>query len=225
MAEAFFKRRARRRFRAEFPNSTFVGPYEQIGVYDGIREEQWLWAHRDLIRGTVLDMSTPRFLHDWIHHLPTVNQVFISNLCSREVEKLGHKSKVDIIGDFSATELLVSERSFDTVLCLSILEHCADPCSLVQNIGRLLRPGGIAFFLCPFAYIDGHMGDQGPDYWRFGRDAYLLMARTAALEVVETGQFGDLGRYFLFEFGRGAGVTSWHRGVPVTNWMICRRAV
>ena len=223
MVEGYFKRRGLRHIHQEFPKSTFVGPYEKSGVYGGIREEQWLWAHRSLIHGVVLDMSTPRYLHEWIYELPSVEKVLISDLCAEEVEKLGHKSKVDIIGDFGAAELPVSEESFDTILCLSILEHCEAPITMLRNMAFLLRPGGIAFFLCPFAYIDGHMGNSGPDYWRFCRDGYLLMARKAGLEVLETGQFGDLGKYFIFELGASAAATSWHRGVPIANWMICRR--
>lgn len=209
--------------RSEFPESTFVGSYEKIGVYAGMRQEQWLWAHRELIRGTVLDMSTPRFLNEWIYQLPTVEKVMISDLDSTEVEKLGYRSPVDIRGDFAASEPPVALESMDTVLCLSILEHCDDPFMMVTNLGRILRPGGIVFFSCPFAYIDGHMGGKGPDYWRFCRDGFLLMARKAGLEVLETGRFGDLGRYFVLEIGKSIAANSRHRGVPRGNWMICRR--
>lgn len=208
------------RRRAEFPGSTFVGAYEREGLLCGIWAEQWLWAHRDLIRGVVLDMSTPRHYHEFVYQLPAVEEVLISDLCDEEVEKFGHRSKVDIVGDFCAVELPVPEESFDTVLCVSILEHCEDPTAMVRNVGRLLRSGGVAFFMAPFAYIDGHLG---PDYWRFGRDAYLLMARKADLEVLETGQFCDMGEYFIFEIGESAAATEQHRGVPVVTWAICRK--
>jgi SAM-dependent methyltransferase len=214
------KEQARLRRRAEFPGSTFVGPYESEGILTGVWEEQWLWAHRDLIQGDVLDMSTPRHYHEFVYRLPAVEGVLISDLCGEEIEKFGHRSKVDIVGDFCAAELPAPEESFDTVLCLSILEHCEDPTAMVENIGRLLRPGGTAFFMAPFAYIDGHLG---PDYWRFARDGYLLMARKANLEVLETGQFCDVGEYFVSEIGESAAATAHHRGVPVVNWMICRR--
>lgn len=208
------------RRRGEFPDSTFVGPYEKEGLYSGIWAEQWLWEYRDLIRGVVLDMSTPRHYHEFIYQLPAVEKVLISDFCSEEVEKFGHTSKVDIIGDLAVEELPVPEESFDTVLCVAVLEHCEDPVAMVRNIGRLLRSGGVAFIMTPFAYIDGHME---PDYWRFGRDAHLLLARKAGLEVLETGQFCDMGQYFVFEIGDSAAATGAHRGVPAVTWMICRR--
>jgi Methyltransferase domain len=221
--ESFFGRRARRRIRKQFPDSTFVGPYERHGYWNGIYTEQWLWKHRHLIRGVVLDMSTPRYVDEWIYQLPAVEKVLISDLDKAEITNLGHTSKVDITGDFCAETLPVPENSFDTVLCISILEHAEDPLALVRNIRRLLRPGGVAFFCCPFAYIDGHMGTYGPDYWRFGRDAYLLMARKVGFETMDVGEMCDMGKYFLLEYGWSAAATSWHRGVPTMNWMICRR--
>ncbi len=224
LPESYFKRRACRRIRSEFTSSDFVGPYEKSGIYNGIWEEQWLWAHRDLIRGVVLDMSTPRYLHEYVYHLAGVEKVLISDLSAKEISKDCPPSKVDIVGDFCAVPPPVPPQSFDTVLCLSVLEHCEDPTSMVKNIRTVLRRGGTAFIMSPFAYIDGHMGDLGPDYWRFCRDGYLSMAQRAGLEVLETGQFGDLGKYFLFEIGWSAAATSWHRGVPIVNWMICRKA-
>lgn len=209
-----FKERARRRRRAEFPDSTFVGPYEEEGLYGGIWGEQWLWAHRDLIRGVVLDMSTPRHYHDFVYRLPAVEKVLISDLCDDEVEKFGHKSKVDVVGDFCAGELPVPIGSFDTVLCMSILEHCEDPMAMVKNVGRLLRPGGVSFFWVPFAYTDGHLG---PDYWRFCYEGLLLMARKAGLELLEIGHFGELGDYFVLEIGEST------PRVPIIDWMICAK--
>lgn len=211
-----FKERARRRRREEFPDSTFVGPYEAEGLYGGMWGEQWLWAYRDLIHGVVLDMSTPRYYHEYIYQLPAVEKVLISDLSDANVEKFGHMSPVNIRGDFCAPELPVPDGSFDTVLCLSILEHCEDPIAMVRNIGRLLRPGGVAFFLVPFAYTDGHLG---PDYWRFTQEVLRLMARKANLEVIEIGHFGALGKYFIFEIGESV------PRVPITNWMICQRSV
>jgi SAM-dependent methyltransferase len=224
IAETYLTRRAIRRIRAQFSSSTLIGPYERAGQPLGIHEEQWLWANRALISGDVLDMSTPRYWHAYVYELPTVRRVQISDLCATEIDKGGYKSPVDIVADFCAADLPVPERSFDTVLCISILEHCADPQALVNNIQRVLRPGGFAFFFCPFAYIDGHMGELCPDYWRFGRDGYRLLAQRGGLEVVRIDSFNDIGDLFRGRFGQSLAATSWHRGIPVSNAMICRRS-
>lgn len=203
-----------------FPESTLVGPYETHRFVHSVIEEQWLWKYRDLIRGVVLDMSTPKYWHSYLYELPQISKILISDLCDATITKMDHTSPVDVIGDFCATPAPMPEASVDTILCSSILEHCTDPFTMVKNLGKIVRPGGILFFLCPFAYIDGHMA---ADYWRFGRDAYLLLAKAAGLEVLETGQYGDLGKYYLQEYGWDASATAYHRGIPQSNWMICRR--
>lgn len=203
-----------------FPNSTFIGPYEKEGIVHGVVAEQWLWQFRHLVKGEVLDMSTPLYWNAYLREQPSVTKWLISDLCAREVSKLGYTSPVDIVGDFCATPPPLSPRSLDTILCISILEHCKDPMAMVRNLADILRPGGVVFFLMPFAYIDGHMS---PDYWRFCRDGYKLLAAKANLEIIEIGELVDLGKYFLLEFGWSAEATSCHQGIPFNNYMICRR--
>ncbi len=219
--EAARKKRLIRELKGtHFPNSTFVGPYEQAGIVHGMISEQWLWQYRHLIHGEVLDMSTPRYWSAFLRQSPKVTKWLISDLREKEVSKLGHSSKVDIIGDFCASPPLLPSKSLDTILCISILEHCKDPMAMARNLSDIVRPGGVVFFCMPFAYIDGHMT---PDYWRLGRDGYLLLAEQAGLSVIAIGELVDMGKYFLLEFGESFEATSWHRGVPFNNWMICKR--
>lgn len=204
-----------------WPDSNFVGPFEKTGHVICVCEDQWLWEHRNFIRGVVLDMSTPKYWHSYVYDLPNVSQVLISDLDSDIVEKSGVASKVDVVGDFCATPPPMPYESVDTVLCISILEHCEDPVAMIRNLANILRADGYLLCACPFAYIDGHMY---PDYWRFCRDGYVFMAQKAGLEVVDTGQFVELGKYAAFEFGEDYSANSWHRGIPSGNWMIARKA-
>ncbi len=206
-----------------FPASTFVGPYEREQVIIGMFEEQWLWQNRDMIRGLVVDMSTPQHFHEYLYTLPTVQRVLITDLDQRMVEKLGYRSRVDIVGDFCTDPAPMPPQSADTILCLSVMEHVEDPFALMRNLAAILRPGGHLFIWTPFAYTDGHMGPDGPDFWRFGRDAHLLLAKKAGLETVDVGQFLDLGPYFEHELGRDMSAKPWNRGVPVANWSIHRK--
>lgn len=203
-----------------FPESELTGPYEAHGFVHSVIEEQWLWKYRHLIQGVVLDMSTPQYWHNYLYDLPQITKILISDLTDPTITKMDHTSAVNVIGDFCASPPPMPDASVDTILCSSILEHCTDPFTMVKNLGKIVRPGGVLFFLCPFAYIDGHMA---ADYWRFGRDAYLLLAKEAGLEVLETGQYGDLGKYYIEEYGWDASATPDHRGIPQSNWMICRR--
>ena len=75
----------------------------------------------------------------------------------------------------------LGEASFDAVLCISVLEHVYDPSLAVENIRRVLTPGGVFFGYVPFLIpFHGAGSPQNPtayrDYWRFTDQglAYLL---------------------------------------------------
>lgn len=213
------RRAALRRARIGFGDPAFVGPYERHGSTAGFYEEQWLWAHRKLIRGMVLDMSTPKHWHEWIYRLPEVSRVYISDLKGTEVEKYGFDSPVDITADFCAEELPVAGDSFDTVLCLSILEHSINPYMLVTNLCKALKPGGWLFINVPFAYPDGHCE---PDYWRFGQEGLKFLVSAQPLTDIRQGRLCDLWSDVGPILGHDPD-NSWHHGLPVYNWLIGRR--
>lgn len=59
---------------------------------------------------------------------------------------------------------LIPDGRFDVVICAEVLEHTLQPFSAVDEIYRLLRPGGIAYISTPFNFrIHGPL----PDCWRF----------------------------------------------------------
>jgi SAM-dependent methyltransferase len=213
------QRAALRRARSGFGAAEFVGPYERHFSAAGFYEEQWLWAHRAKISGVVLDMSTPKYWHEWIYHLPGVARVCISDLSGAQVEKYGFTSPVDIAGDFCADTPPVPPGSFDTILCLSILEHSTDPHRLVTNLCNALRPGGWLFINVPFAYPDGH---YKPDYWRFGRDGLKFLVSNQPLTDVQQGQLCDVWGHVGPLLGLDPG-DRYHHGLPVYNWLIGRR--
>ncbi len=202
------------------PGAAFVGPYEQAGIAIGVLEDQWLWEWRSLVRGVVIDMSTPLHWHRYLAEQPGVQRWLISDLCDPQVSKLGAVSPVDIIGDFCADPPPVPPESADTILCISILEHAKFPQLMGQNLARILRPGGHVFYWCPYAYPDGHLH---PDYWRIGRDGFHLLAELAELTVVASGEVLDFGAYARMELGVDNSANDYHHGVPVNTWMIARR--
>lgn len=57
---------------------------------------------------------------------------------------------VDIIAD--ATRLPISSNALDGVLCEFLLEHVPEPQKVVNEIIRVLKPGGKAYIAIPFVY-------------------------------------------------------------------------
>jgi len=72
------------------------------------------------------------------------------------------KGAVDVWGDGGA--LPFREASFDTVLCLELLEHVPDPDRCLAEIARTLRPGGALLVTVPFVAA---LHALPYDYWRY----------------------------------------------------------
>jgi len=46
------------------------------------------------------------------------------------------------IGEF----LPIRSESVDVVICYNVIDHCMDPCRVLKEINRILRPGGLLLF-------------------------------------------------------------------------------
>ena len=69
---------------------------------------------------------------------------------------------VDVLG--RAEDIPFENDRFDLVLCSQVLEHSDNPAQAVSEIGRVLRPGGVAF-VSTHGVIGYH--PHPDDYWRW----------------------------------------------------------
>lgn len=81
---------------------------------------------------------------------------------------------VDVVVDLTGPRAEVlgafGGRTFDTVFCVSVLEHVPNVFAAAQNIQALLAPGGALFVSVPFVFrYHGYPGDL----WRFTPEAIL----------------------------------------------------
>jgi SAM-dependent methyltransferase len=67
----------------------------------------------------------------------------------------------DLVDDITDTS--IDPESFDGVWCVAVFEHVTDYWSAIDNVHRILRPGGEAFVYVPFCF---KFHDQ-MDYHRF----------------------------------------------------------
>lgn len=58
---------------------------------------------------------------------------------------------IDLVleGNISELELPIEENSLDAILCLDVLEHLVDPCSVLQRLYKYLKPGGVLICSIP----------------------------------------------------------------------------
>lgn len=88
--------------------------------------------------------------------------------------------EVDIVGDIH--HLPFEDASFDCIFCTGTLEHVSDPWQAVNELHRVLKPGGIVHIDVPF--IQGYHADPS-DYWRFTVDGLRMLCRS--FEELECG--------------------------------------
>ena len=82
---------------------------------------------------------------------------------------------VDRILDLHGLDL--PSDSVGTILCFDTLEHVEYPHRAVEEMFRVLRPGG---WLAITSVMDFHIHDHPHDYWRFTPDAFRSLLRPCA---------------------------------------------
>lgn len=79
----------------------------------------------------------------------------------------------------------VAEGSFDSVVCLNVLEHIEDDVAALVRFRRLLRPGGKAVVLVPaLPWIYGAMDEQMGHFRRYTLGSLRRAFRAAGLRPV-----------------------------------------
>jgi SAM-dependent methyltransferase len=82
----------------------------------------------------------------------------------------------DIVGDIQ--NLPLPNESQEALICNAILEHVENPIKAVQELYRVLMPGGLCFMYVPFLYYyHAEKGYYG-DYWRFTDDGIRSMCKS-----------------------------------------------
>jgi SAM-dependent methyltransferase len=86
-----------------------------------------------------------------------------------------------------------TERRFDLVLMLNLIEHVADPVGILEKSGRFLNRGGLIWLQTPnFRALDGRLfrhrnwaGYHCPRHWAiFGEEGLRRALARAGLEIV-----------------------------------------
>jgi SAM-dependent methyltransferase len=123
-----------------------------------------------------------------------------------------------IVGD--ALQLPFPDDVFDLVISQESVEHVPDPFRAVQEMARVLRPGGRVYLQAPFI-IGYHPGPE--DYWRFtqaGMRTLLLQAGIECEEVKPAVGSGTALYRILVEFCAGLAAFIWKR-LYLTTKIIC----
>lgn len=125
---------------------------------------------------------------------------------------------VDVV--CSAEALPFSENVFTWVECDAVLEHVEDPESVVSEIHRCLKPGGLAHFVVPFCHP---FHEYPKDFRRFTPDGLKMLLRQ--FEIVASGwRSGPTATWLVFtlEYAKSWVKSQWLRRVVhfVLGWSL-----
>lgn len=103
---------------------------------------------------------------------------------------------LDVVGD--VLNMPFREGSFDAAVCTQVIEHVPDPLRLLQELRRVVRPGGFILLSSPLGFGE----HQVPyDFFRYTSYGLRELARRADLETVRVtpmgGFFTHLATMFL----------------------------
>ncbi|MCX7016043.1 MAG: class I SAM-dependent methyltransferase [Candidatus Sumerlaeota bacterium] len=90
-------------------------------------------------------------------------------------------SGADIVADICHMPQVLGD-SFGVIVCTEVLEHTRNPFAAVEELARVLRPGGHLLCTTPFNL---RIHGPAPDCWRFTEDGLrvLFAAHFAILEI------------------------------------------
>lgn len=74
----------------------------------------------------------------------------------------GESTKADFFSD--STLLPFKKNTFDTLLSTQVLEHVSDPKKAIQEMGRVLKPGGIIIISAPMTWP---LHEEPYDFFRY----------------------------------------------------------
>lgn len=142
----------------------------------------WLRQHAPEVRGKVLSIGSQQ---DEDREGSKYRHYF-SNAESYTTSEVSAEAGCDLVLDVRNMPEVPSD-SYDCIYCSGVLEHVDDYQAALNEMTRVLKPGGVMLLGVPFRQAIHH---APRDFWRFTEGAlrYLLEARyeIRVLDAIET---------------------------------------
>lgn len=97
---------------------------------------------------------------------------------------------LDVLGNLR--DLPFADNCFDAAVCIQTLEHVNEPMRVINEIGRVLKPGGRLFLSAPMSW---HQHQKPHDYFRYTSFGFRYLLENSQMRVVE---MRPMGGYFWF---------------------------
>ena len=113
--------------------------------------------------------------------------------------------KVTFVGDVQALGM-VRDASYDSAICIEVLEHVPEPAHAVASIARILKPGGVVVISVPHL---SRLHDLPHDYYRYTEYGLRYLLQKAGLEVVSIQAKGGLLTFLAHQVSTVLIVVAW----------------
>jgi ubiquinone/menaquinone biosynthesis C-methylase UbiE len=105
------------------------------------------------------------------------------------------------------------DNSFNTLMATEVLEHCPDPKQVINEMKRVLKPGGLLFFTVPFLW---NLHEVPHDEYRYTPFALQRIFKECGMEEIEL--FAHGGWNMSMAQMIGMWVTATKRGARRRRW-------
>jgi len=106
---------------------------------------------------------------------------------SLDIEK--RVNDVTFLGDIQDLSQIVNNNTYDSVICLEVLEHVPEPQKAVCEIYRILKKSGYA--ICSVPHLSG-LHEEPHDFYRFTRHGLSYVFNKAGFQQVKVIKVGGL---------------------------------
>jgi hypothetical protein len=136
---------------------------------------QWINKNIELVGSDVLELGSKRYKEHAYLDLPNLLAAHGKTPSFTGCD-MASGENVDVVADLTAPldqiKTALGGKMFDTIFCISLLEHIPHVFGACRNIEQLLRPSGAIYISVPFVFrYHGYPGDL----WRFTPEALLYL--------------------------------------------------
>jgi SAM-dependent methyltransferase len=137
-------------------------------------------------KGKILDVGAGESpWHEWIHNKENYVGLDLYN-----ADKFGMTPARKEIIYYDGKIMPFDAESFDTVLCIEVLEHVEEPDAFIEEIVRVLKPGGKLILTIPFSARRHHTPN---DFQRLTREGlFRFFTKSGFVEIVINERGNDL---------------------------------
>jgi ubiquinone/menaquinone biosynthesis C-methylase UbiE len=115
-----------------------------------------------------------------------VKRILLKNRIVFKELDIDKKRNPDYVGDIMNMNIF-DDNTFDVIVCAEVLEHVKNPFVAVNEIMRVLKPGGVLIGSTPFIFP---IHDEPNDYFRYTRYGILnLFNNFDLLNIVERNSY------------------------------------